>query len=368
MKKLLIILAAASIMMLSVSQVYAVSEAAVLSLMISPGARAAGMGEAFVAVADDATATFWNPAGLAQIDNKELHLMHVNWLPEFGSDLYYDFASYVHPVPNVGTFGLNVTFLNLGEQVHTDETGTQLGTFNSNEYSIAGTYGTKLSSDLSVGLGLRYIRSNLAGGVGVGAEQGEGVANAFSFDLAAMYTFPFAPKLNFGMNLSNLGPKITYIDAAQADPLPTNLKLGLAYKIVDTKFNKLTVVGDLNKLMVKRNEDGSTDPFYKALFTSPWTIEEVKYGQTNNDDDGEEEVISRKTIFNAIVSGGIEYWYAEYFSLRAGYYYDQPGKVQFFSFGGGIQYHLYRFDFGYVAAEQDHPLSNTMRFSLTIGF
>jgi len=361
MKNLMVFLAAVVIFVSSTAPVYAVSESAVLSLMISPGARAAGMGEAFVGLADDATATFWNPAGLAYQYGKEIHLMHVNWLPEFGNDLFYDFAAYIHHIESLGTFGLNVTYLNLGEQTHTDETGTELGKFSSNEYSIALTYGTKLAENWSVGLGMRYIRSNLAGGVQVGAEQGEGVANAFSFDLATLYRLPFAPRLSFGMNLSNMGPKITYIDAAQADPLPTNLKVGFAYKLVDSEFNKLTLVGDVNKLMVNRKRDGTTDPFYRAIFTSPWTIDDV-----TEDENG--EIISKESMFNGILSGGVEYWYSSLFALRAGYYWDEPGKVKFTSFGGGIQYHLYRFDFGYVAAPENHPLANTMRFSLTIGF
>jgi len=362
MKKIILVMVLGALLLIAANPAYAVSEAAVLSLMISPGARAAGMGEAFVALADDATATFWNPAGLAFQQHKELHLMHVNWLPEFGSDMFYEFASYIHNVEGIGTFGANVTFLNLGEQVHTDETGTELGNFSSNEYSIALTYGTKIMENWGVGLGMRYIRSNLAGGVSVGAEQGEGVANAFAFDVSTLYKFPFAPKLSIGMNLSNMGPKITYIDAAQADPLPTNLKLGLAYKIIDSEFNKLTVVGDMNKMMVNRKADGTTDPFYTALFTSPWTVKEV----TETDDEG--NVVKTRSMFNGIVSGGLEYWYTDLFALRAGYYWDEPGKVVYTSFGAGIQYHLYRFDFGYVAADEGHPLSNTMRFSLTIGF
>ncbi|MDZ7721376.1 MAG: PorV/PorQ family protein [candidate division KSB1 bacterium] len=357
-----ILLIAVLIVAVSAGQVFAVSDAAVLSLMISPGARAAGMGEAFVAVANDATAPFWNPAGLANIKNKELHFMHSKWLPNLADDLFYDFASFVYPMQDIGTFGVNVTFLNLGEQIHTDETGNQLGTFNSNEYSIAATYGTKLSQDWAVGLGLRYIRSNLSS-VSVGAEQGDGIGNAFAFDLATMYTLPFHRKLTLGMNLSNMGPKITYVDAAQADPLPTNLKLGFAYNVVESEYNKLTVVGDLNKMMVTRDNDGSADPFYQALFTSPWMVEETT---TTENDDGE-EVTSTEKMFNGTVSGGLEYWYSGIFALRAGYYWDQPGEVEFFSFGGGVQYHLYRFDFAYVAADEGHPLANTMRFSLTIG-
>lgn len=363
MKKVGLVMVLSALLLYAVKPAHAgVSEAAVLSLMISPGARAAGMGEAFVALADDATATFWNPAGLAFQYRKELHLMHVNWLPEFGSDMFYEFASYIHHLEGLGTFGVNITYLNLGEQVHTDENANELGKFNSNEYSLALTYGTKLMENWSVGLGMRYIRSNLAPNIQVGAEQGSGVGNAFSFDVSTLYKFSFAPKLSLGMNLSNMGPKITYIDAAQADPLPTNLKIGLAYRIIDSEFNKLTIVGDMNKMMVKRGSDGKADPFYTAIFTSPWTYQEP----VEKDDDG--NVVSTKSVFNGILSGGLEYWYTNLFSLRAGYYWDEPGKVVYTSFGAGIQYHLYRFDFGYVAADEGHPLSNTMRFSLTIGF
>lgn len=363
MEKRSILLVAFLIVVTFSVQVFAVSDAAVLSLMISPGARAAGMGEAFVAVANDATAPFWNPAGLANVKNKELHFMHSKWLPNLADDMFYDFASFVYPMEEIGTFGVNVTFLNMGEQIHTDETGTQVGTFNSNEYSIAVTYGTKITDELCVGLGLRYIRSNLST-VSVGAEQGDGIGNAFAFDVATMYTLPFHPKLTLGMNLSNMGPKITYVDAAQADPLPTNLKVGFAYDVIEGEYNTLTLVADMNKMMVKRNENGSTDEFYKALFTSPWVIEEET---REENEDGEEVVTSTEKMFNGTISGGLEYWYSGIFALRAGYYYDKPGDVEYFSFGGGIQYHLYRFDFGYVAADEGHPLANTMRFSLTIG-
>ena len=352
-------------LLFSFSQVYAVSEAAVLFLMISPGARASGMGEAFVALADDATAVFWNPAGLAFQEGRELTLMHANWLPQFGSDLFYEFGAYRQSFEGIGTVGLNITYLNLGKQIITGEDSPEpLGEFSSYEFAVSGTYGTKLAENWAVGLGLRYIRSALSS-VGAGAEKGDGKANAFSFDVSTLYKVPFMTRLSFGMNLSNMGPKITYIDAAQADPLPTNLKIGLAYRIVDDQYNKLTVTGDMNHLLVKRNSDGTSDPWYKAIVTSPWTIVEK---ETQNLGSEDEKVVGQSTIFNGILSTGIEYWYSNLIALRAGYYYDEPGKVKFVSFGAGIQYNLYRFDFGYVSAAEGHPLANTMRFSLTMGF
>ena len=140
MRNLFFVLVIVSLLLFSVSETFAVSEAAVLFLLISPGARAAGMGEAFVGVADDATAAFWNPAGLAYQKGRELTLMHANWLPQFGSDLFYDFGAYRQSVEGIGTFGVNVTYLNLGKQYYTDETGPDiLGEFSSYEFAISGT-------------------------------------------------------------------------------------------------------------------------------------------------------------------------------------------------------------------------------------
>ncbi len=333
---------------------FAQSEAACPSLLIAPGARAGGMGEANVALAEDATATFWNPAGLGFQRGWELSVMHANWLPQFHlGDLYYDFGSLIHHFEGLGTFGLQVIFLNLGEQEGRDEFDNPTGTFNSFEGAIGLSYGVQLSERLAVGGGMRFIYSKLAD-QGVGAERGKGTGASVGVDLALLYKFGFINGLSFGVNLSNMGPKITYIDASQADPIPTNLKFGFAYKILNTEYNKLTMVVDINKLMVvkKTNEKGETtsDPFYKALITA-WTT------------DGFNTQIKK-----ANASIGLEYWYGNFFALRAGYFYEDIGKRRFATFGAGIRYSMYGFDFGYIAGEQGHPLTDTMRFTLLIKF
>ena len=357
MKNLFLCLIVAVTLLAAFAPAFAVSESAVLFLQINPGARAAGMGEAFVGLADDATAVYYNPAGLGFQRGRELTLMHTNWLPQLGSDLFYEFGAYRQHFENIGTVAINVTYLNLGEQAQTDASGPDpIGTFSSNEYAISLTYGTQLSENWAVGLGARFIQSNLSP-MGAGTEKGDGKASAFSFDLATLYRI--SSRISFGANLSNMGPKITYIDAAQADPLPTNLRAGFAARAINNKFNKLTFVADLNKTMVKRYKDGKTDPFYKAIFTSPWV--EEKQTISRND-------TTTSNVFKGIVSGGAEYWYNDMFALRGGYYWDPDGKVDFISLGAGIAYNLYRFDFSYVSADEGHPLANTMRFSLSIGF
>jgi len=350
MKRLSVVVISLFIIVLMTTQAFPVSEAGVLFLLISPGVRADGMGEAFVAIADDVTATYWNPGGLAFQTGREMFLMHSNWLPQLTNDLFYDYAAYKHHIYGLGTFGISVTYLNLGQQVITGETGPEeLGTFSSYDAAAALSYGTQMTENIGMGVSLRMIYSNLAP-IGAGAEQGKGQTWAFCFDIGILYRDFFLRGLNFGANLANVGPKITYIDADQADPLPTNLKFGFAYRIVDGEYNRLTASIDVNKLLVRRHKDGTSDPVYKALFTS-WA-----------DDTPEEEF--RKMIAHI----GAEYWYNNMIALRAGYWHDEEGKVKPWTFGFGLRYSLYELDFGYIAAGEGHPLTDTMRLSLQIGF
>ncbi len=323
-----------------------VSQAGVLFLKINPGGRPGGMGEAFVAVADDATATYWNPAGLAYIKKNELTLMHVNWLPQFKfSDLYYDYVSFVHEVPEWGTFGGNIVFLNLGESQRTDEKGNDQGTFQSYEMAVTGSYGSTISENTALGVNMRFIFSHLSDR-GAGAEKGSGEATSVGVDIGWLYDTPIK-KLRLGANLSNMGPKVAYIDRAQADPLPTNLKFGFAYKLVDSPYNSLTFVGDIDKELVRVDEQGDSDEFYLAL-ASAWS-------------DGD-------LIESLIFHTGVEYWYSDLIALRFGYWNDELGKVKPITFGASLKYSTYRFDFSYVNAGEGHPLQDTMRFSLSIGF
>jgi hypothetical protein len=307
--------------------------AAALFLLIAPGARAAGMGEAFVAVADEATATYWNPAGLAFQEGTEIALMHSNWLPQLAPDLYYDYATVRHNLGPIGTAGFSITFINLGEQTITGENSPDpLGTFSSYELALAGSFG-----------------SNLAPQVKNTAQQGDGRATAFAVDLGFLQKNLLINNLNFGANLTNIGPKITYIDADQADPLPTNLRVGFSYQAIKQEFNSLIFTTEFDRLLVTPKRRGKADPVFKALFTA-WSDEDFK-----------------QELRHIIINGGAEYWYNNLLGLRMGYHYDDVGKVKYISFGAGLKYSLYRLDFGYISAGEGHPLSDTMRFSLTIG-
>lgn len=339
------------------------SEAGVIFLTISPGARPTGMGDSFAGIADDATATWWNPAGLGRQSGRELTFMHANWLPGFNlNDMYYDFLAYKQEIPGLGTIGGNITYLHLGEQNRTDEYGADQGTFKTYETAVSLSYGTDLSDDLYVGLNSKFIYSHLAD-QGAGNEKGSGTGHSMALDLGMLYQTDY--DLDIGLTLTNLGPKISYIDYEQADPLPTTFRLGLAYYLFYDEFNSLVLTSDMTKLLVRRGKDldqgddgidtsdewNYTDPVWKAIFTS-WT-----------DEDG----------FKDIVYGfGAEYWYNRMVGLRMGFWNDPPtpygGDINATTYGVSLRYDSYIFDFSYLDAGEGHPLTDTMRFSINIGF
>ena len=451
---------------LIINPLFGQSEAGAIFLLIAPGARAGGMGEAQVAVANDAYASYWNPAGLGFLDGQELALMHVNWLPGLADDLYYEFLGFRKKYPTLGTIGGHLIFLNLGEQIRTSETGDELGTFTSYMTAFALSYSALISPTQSFGINTKVSYQHLVE-IGAGSEKGKGTSTDFGFDIGYLHKEWILPNLTMGFNLSNLGPKVSFIDPDQADPQPTNLSFGLNYALIKSDFNNINVVYDVDKLLVSSypdmdwdgdgrignyDEDGNyspgndyningkieiahTDPLYLALFTSwinDWILGgDIDYGSSspgNGDgiiggyewvdadgdgkkdigkwfdsdsngvvDPGENEMVQTEGnpgdegwgIYNEygikekgnakdrklsnetdrlVHNLGIEYWYGEYFAIRSGFYYDKTGKISNPTFGIGLRFAGYGFDFGYTYGDQGHPLTNTMRFSLNMEF
>src|SRR5574341_83516 len=262
---------------------------------------------------------------------KQLTLMYANWLPELASDLYYAYASYVHHMEGWGTVGANITYLSLGQSTRTDEVGNVIGVFDSYDAALTLSYGTIFSPNLALGMSAKIIYSNLSGGVGAGREKGSGRGNSFAVDAGFLYK-AYRNKLTIAGALTNFGPDIIYIDAAQSDPLPRNLALGIAYKIFDTPYNRLTATFEVNKELVGVKDNLSME------------------------------------FKEAVENIGLEYWYGSYVAFRTGYIYDRVGDVKTPTFGAGVQYSNYHFDFAYIPARAGLALSNQMRFSLTAKF
>jgi hypothetical protein len=359
-------------LVLGSSALFAQGESAVPFLLISPNSRASAMGEAGVAISNDAAAIYWNPAALAFEDGREVSITHSKWLPQFNqSDLFYDFFTFSDHIESLGgTVAASVTYLSLGEFIRTGSgSPDEIGRFKSYEYAVTAGYGTKISQSLGLGVNLRLIHSALSP-IGAEREQGTGIATSMSFDVAVLYKptdleipligLGLGDRLSIGANLSNMGPKIAYIDAAQADPLPTNLRFGFGYQIVKSQYNNITAALDFNRLLVRRysapvDSAGNPtanppppDPFYKAIFTA-WG------------DNGLKKVTT---------GGGLEYWYGDpgLIALRVGYFYESPsfGGRKYLTFGAGLRYDIYGFDFSYISAPDSSPLASTLRFSLLI--
>lgn len=355
------------------NKISAQGEAAVPFLLLAPDSRAGGIGESGSGLADNSAAIFWNPAGIAFLTGSEISFTHSNWLPAFNLDLFYEYATYRQYIEDLsGSVTASVTFMNFGEFVRTSSNSPDpIGTFRSFDAALTLGYATKLSNSWGLGFNFRLIHSRLADKP-TEAEQGKGVATSVSFDVAAMwrpehFEIPFLGDLgnqfSLGMNLSNLGPKIYYIDQAQADPIPTNLRLGLAARIFQDDYNSLTYTLDFSRLLIGvADSTGKRPDFYKAIFTS-WTDRPFS-----------------EVMKDVVTSMGLEYWYGNVaegfqFALRAGFFYEDPdhGNRKFITLGAGIRYETYGFDFSYITTDifkgtENHPLSNTLRFTLSVGW
>ncbi len=369
-------LALLGMIFITTHSVNAQGESAVPFLLIAPNARADGMGEAGGALSDDGSASFWNPAGLAFQKGSEVSITHSNWLPQFQlSDLFYEYLSWKDHIDDIGgTISANIIYLNLGEFVETDEFGNQLSTFKAYETAITAGYATKVLSDLGLGFNLRYIHSSLAN-FDVQRQGKKGVASTVSFDIATLWEpknleLPLLgnieDRLSIGVNLSNLGPKLTYIQASQADPLPTDLRLGFAIKMLKSEFNNITAVVDFSRLLVRRYPADTTYDSQGNItnITDPHVDDLPKSIITAWGDGGLRKVD---------IATGFEYWYGapRLIALRFGYFYEDPeyGNRKFLTFGAGIRYDIYGFDFSYLSAvEENHPLSETLRFTLSIAW
>lgn len=337
-------------------------------LQIEPDSRAAGMGNTGVALADNASAVFWNPAGLAFQNGNQVSITHSEWLPAFNADLFYDYLVGKYHVDEIGTFGGHITYLNLGEQLRTNETGLEQGRFNSYELAAGISYGLELNKNWSLGTGFRFIYSSLADGSVSGQSINPG--SSIGVDVAGMYksnTFAFMgndASIDAGLNISNIGPGVHYTDNAQKDPLPTLFRIGWAFNTNLDKngIHKLTIANDISKVMARLDSDGQPKGVISSLFSSWGSF-------TRSTSSGEVTLSLPQQLMYAT---GLEYWYNDLFAVRGGYYYEDPnnGDRQYMTLGAGLRYKFVGVDFSYIntLGDENHPLANTTRFGLLLNF
>jgi hypothetical protein len=357
---------------------------AVPFLMIAPDSRAGGMGDVGVATSTDANSIHWNPSKLAFAEKQmAVGISYTPWLRALVPDINLAYLSGYYKTKNSGTIGASLLYFSLGDITFTDNNGSTIGQFRPNEFAVDVAYGVKLGDNFSAGGAVRYINSNLTGGVDV-LNSPTHAGRSVAVDVSALYkkeNVKLSDKkatVAAGLNISNVGVKMSYSDKKNADFIPINMRLGGSLTIVLDEYNSIALAADVNKLLVptppiyerdslgkiKINADG--EPLI-ALGKDPNRgVAEGIFGSFNDAPGGGKEELKEVNF-----SLGLEYWYNKLFAVRLGYFHENPtkGDRQYFTLGAGVKYNVFGLDFAYlIPTQQRNPLENTLRFSLTFDF
>ena len=354
---------------------------AVPFLQITPDSRSGAMGDAGVALSPDANATFWNPAKLAFVEeDMEFSLSYSPWLRALVNDMSLAYLSGYKRLSKNQTVGGSLRYFTLGNITFTDEVGTVIRDFKPNEFALDLCFGQKFSERLGGGVSARFVNSNLTGGTNVlGAESKPG--RSLAVDIAMLYTNDDIKiggkdsRLNFGVNISNIGNKMRYTNSEERDFIPTNLKLGTALTMNMDDYNQLTFAIDFNKLLVPTppRYGAEGDSIVAGLDPNVGTATGIvqSFYDAPGDVDNEGNIISgsvfKEELREINIGGGFEYWYDKQFAFRTGYFYENytKGNRQFITLGAGLKYQVITIDMSYlISTTQQNPLANTLRFSL----
>ena len=338
-------------------------------LLIAPDSRAGAMGDVGAASKPDANSIHWNAAKLSFTEKKAgLSFSYTPWLRQIVSDIKLMYLSGYYKIDDRSTVGGSLTYFSLGSIDFFSEEGISTGTYKPNEFAFDLAYSMKLSNNLSLSLTGRYIRSDLTQGQNVGTTQTH-AANAAAADLGLYYqnklNINLPSEYAFGLQISNLGTKISYSDNMESSFLPANLRLGGRYTMDFDQFNNLSLMVDLNKLLVPTppvyNEDGSIyagmDPNVGILQGAIQSFYDAPNGL-------------KEEMQEISLSVGAEYWYNKVLAVRAGYFYEakNKGARQYLTVGAGLRYNVMGLDISYListSALSNNPLKNTLRIALT---
>lgn len=340
---------------------------AVPFLLIIPDARTGGMGDAGVASLPDVNSMAVNPSKLAFLAPKYgVSGSYSPWLNSLKADINLAYLSGYYKVSDQNTLGASLRYFSIGKVQLFDNNQQDLGFYSPNEFAFDFTFSRKFGETFSLGTALRYIRSNLSSG-NFSSSQNSKAGNALAVDASAYLRKPthFFGKdvlLAFGLNISNIGTKMSYNDNVNKLFLPTNLKLGSASTFFLDDKSEITFALDLNKLLVP------TQPIYDSngnIVKGKDPNVSVPAGIFGSFADAPGGI--NEELRELSVATGLEYTYDKQLALRCGYFYENPqkGDRRYFTLGGGFNYQSIQVDLAYMIAEtKNSPLANTLRFSL----
>jgi len=318
------------------------SNAGAKSLQIYPGSRAEGMGRIFSSVADDAFGVWWNPAGLGFAKGPNVGLMHAQLVPGLASDVYYEYLSGGTYLKGWGGIAGTLTYLSYGtSQATNPDSPNPIGEFSSFEVAPSVAMGVTVIPTLALGVNLKLVHVNLAPAEFAGPSGG-GSGTTFAVDLGALYKYQIENDnimglgagrwdIGVGLNVVNLGPDLSMVEGRPTDPLPRNAKLSASVGMGVPK--SLSFLGGF---AVEKS----------LIFEDSQTTETLSFLQ-------EHEIL---------LSGGGEIGFMDVAFARAGYVKDEPGTISGMTYGLGVRFLQFGFDFASIPQAED--LQRVSKFSL----
>ena len=343
-------------------------EHAVISETIAPDARAAGMGDVGAATDPDVNSQYWNPAKYPFcISRAGIALNYTPWLRQLVNDIDLAYVAGYYRIGEYSAISGSLRYFSLGE-VFTDYGNSDM-TVRPYEMSIDAAYSLMLSEKFSIAAALRWIYSDLR----FDYSEDSKPASAFAADLAMYYNNYVMLgnrecQLGLGMNIRNIGSKISFYGDEESQFIPTNLRLGASLMVPVDEYNRFTITADANKLLVPtvpRQEEGESNSDYQDRVRKEYSdVGSIKgIFQSFSDAPGgfSEELEEIQW------SVGAEYVYHDQFSLRAGYHHqaESKGNLKYFTIGAGFRMNVFSLDVGYViSTARSNPLDQTLRFTL----
>ena len=344
----------------------------VTSQSIAPDARAAGMGDVGAATDPDVVSQYWNPAKYPFcISRAGVALNYTPWLRQLVNDMDLAYLSGYYRIGDYSAVSASLRYFSLGE-VYTNagQTDDNSMTIKPYEMSLDVAYSLMLSEKFSIGAAVRWIYSDLTYDYTDDTSPG----SAFAADIACYYQNYLnigarECQLGLGMNISNIGSKITFGGDNRSEFIPTNLRLGASLMIPIDEYNRFTIAADANKLLVptypKQEEGETTEDYQERVQRDYYDVSSISgifksFGDAPGGFKEELEEIQW--------SVGAEYTYHDQFSIRAGYHHESEnkGNRKYFTVGAGFRMSVFSLDAGYViATAKSNPLDQTLRFTLS---
>ena len=344
----------------------------VTSQSIAPDARAGAMGDVGAATDPDVNSQYWNPAKYPfTISRAGVALNYTPWLRQLVSDMDLAYLVGYYRIGDYSAVSGSLRYFSLGEVMTSsgqDETGDM--TINPYEMSLDVAYSLMLSEHFSLGAAVRWIYSDLTYDYTEDTSPG----SAFAADISCYYQNYLnlgarECQLGLGLNISNIGSKISFGGDDNSEFIPTNLRLGASLMIPVDEFNRFSIAADANKLLVptypKQESGESTEDYQERVQKDYYDLSSISgiFKSFNDAPNGMSEELDEIQW-----SVGAEYVYHDQFSVRAGYHHEaeNKGNRKYFTVGAGFKMSVFSLDAGYViATAKSNPLDQTLRFSLT---